>query len=690
MGISRGHYKRKAVSVTPFTPLDWFWAAAFLLLMVGGAFFFYRLARRSESEFFLAGRRLPWWLPASSVFSTHTATDTPMWVTGVVYAHGFRGLWYTFFTAWTAIGAFVSARIFRRSLAYSQAEWQVLRFSGLGAELLRGWLAGWQVFMNMFILGWVGMAMGKVGQLVFGWPVWVGLVVPTVVTAGYTLVAGYWGVVMGDFLQGIVAIFAIVLVSVVGVVAAGGAAGVTVRLEEMGEAWRLNPFAFTGVFSGDFPAAWFVTMLVIAVLGGFGMGTSIDWYPEAQRIQSAGTVRDAAYGIWAGGAVTLIRNGFWAASILAFFVLAPGMSSAADYELGWFRLGFELLPAGLVGVFFAAILAIHLSTISSHLNLGALYFTRDLFQRYVAPEATENTLVWVGRLATAVLLVGSFFYGMMMDEITQWLIFALWLMMAGIWLPNILQVVWWRFNAWGYLSAWMANLGIAWLVVWILPSLGVFPPLPDYLQFWLLMAMGAAVFLPATLLTPPEPMDHLVRYYLQTRPLGWWGPVHREAVRRGLILPGEGGKVGVRQSGGSALSGLKGGAVERGPWSLVRRPLVRRRWTPAEAEEWTREDWMVILLSPLVMAAYLLGVASLVLLRPGGILLTVVALVGTGLMYWIIDPKLKAVSEEYEHRQAQYLEELERAMRWGEGEGAGLSEGGSGSRRGTEADGKEA
>ncbi len=629
-----------------FTPLDWFWAGAFLLLMVGGAFFFYRLARRSESDFFLAGRRLPWWLPASSVFSTHTATDTPMWVTGVIYAHGYRGLWYTFFTAWTAIGSFVSARIFRRSLAYSQAEWQVIRFDGFGAELLRGWLAGWQVFMNMFILGWVGMAMGKVGALVFGWPVWVGLVFPTLITAAYTLVAGYWGVVMGDFLQGIVAIFAILIVSLVGIAAVGGPSDLAMRLVEMGEGWRMDALSFTGLFTGDFPAAWWLTMLVIAVVGGFGMGTSIDWYPEAQRIQSAGSVRDAAYGIWAGGAVTLIRNGFWAASILAFFVLAPGIADAADYELGWFRLGFELLPAGLVGVFFAAILAIHLSTISSHLNLGALYFTRDLFQRYLKPDASEGTLVWVGRLATAVLLVGSFFYGMMMQEITQWLIFALWLMMAGIWLPNILQVVWWRFNAWGYLSAWIANLGVAWLVVWILPAFGVFPPLPDYLQFWLLMALGAVIFLPATLLTKPEGMDHLIRYYLQTRPLGWWGPVHREAVRRGLI--------------DEARDEM--GPGNGGPGST--RPLIKRTWSASEAEEWTREDWIVIALSPLVMAFFMIGVASLLILRPGGIILTASALLGTILIYWIIDPKLKAISAEYEQRQAKYLEELERGVRW--------------------------
>ena len=99
--------------------------------------------------------------------------------------------------------------------------------------------------------------------------------------------------------------------------------------------------------------------------------------------------------------------------------MVPNIADAADYELGWFRLGFELLPVGLVGVFFGAILAIHLSTISSHLNLGALYFTRDLYQRYIRPDASEQRLVWVGRAATFVLLVGSFFYGLMMEEITR-------------------------------------------------------------------------------------------------------------------------------------------------------------------------------------------------------------------------------------------------------------------------------
>ncbi len=340
---------------------------------------------------------------------------------------------------------------------------------------------------------------------------------------------------MADFQQGVIAFAVIIIVSVWGIIAAGGPSEIISKLSEMGQSWRINPFAFSGWFEGDFPIAWFITMLFIALLGGFGMGTSIDWYAEAQRIQSAKTVRDASYSIWWGTALVIIRNSIWAVAVLGFFVLFPDITNASEYELGWFRLGFDYLPAGMIGFFFAAIIAIHISTISTHLNLGAMYFTRDLYLHYFKPKASEKELVWVGRMATFILLVGSFFYGLMMEEITSWLIFALWLMAAGVWLPNILQVVWWRFNSWGYLAAWISNLGLSWLVVWILPHFGILPALADYQQFWLLMLLGALIYIPVTYLTKPESMEHLVKYYVMSRPIGWWKPVRIEAQRLGLL-----------------------------------------------------------------------------------------------------------------------------------------------------------
>lgn len=519
-----------------FTLLDWLWVIAYILLMVVCGIIFYRLASRSESDFFLADRGLPWWLPATSVYATHTATDTPIWVGGVIYRHGLRGLWYAFFCAWCAISAFVSARIYRRSLAYTQAEWQSLRFSGMGSELLRGWLAGWQVFMNMFILGWVGIAMGKVFHFLFPqYPNWVGLVLFSSICAVYVLFAGYWGVVMADFQQGVIATALIIIVSIWEIVAAGGPSGIVSRLAQMGESWRINPFHFSGMWTGDFPIAWFITMIFVAILGGFGMGTNLDWYVESQRIQSAKTVRDASYSIWVGTALVLTRNALWAVAILGFYVLFPTVSNPNDYEMAWFVLGFKVLPAGLLGCFFAGILAIHFSTVASVLNIGAMYFTRDIYHHYINPQAPEKKLVWVGRMSTLGVLIGSFFYGMMMENITQWLIFALWIMAAGSWLPSILQVIWWRFNCWGYLVSWLANMALSWLVVWVLPAYGVIPELQDYQQFWILMILGAVIYLPVIFLTPPDDMKHLVKYYAMCRPIGWWGPVHREAVRLGLI-----------------------------------------------------------------------------------------------------------------------------------------------------------
>jgi len=40
----------------------------------------------------------------------------------------------------------------------------------------------------------------------------------------------------------------------------------------------------------------------------------------------------------------------------------------------------------------------------------------------------------------------------------------------------------------------------------------------------------------------------------------------------------------------------------------------------------------------------------------------------TVVMFWVIDPKLDVISEDYEHRQREYLEELEKIQRWEEDE----------------------
>jgi len=93
---------------------------------------------------------------------------------------------------------------------------------------------------------------------------------------------------------------------------------------------------------------------------------------------------------------------------------------------------------------------------------------------------------------------------------------------------------------------------------------------------------------------------------------------------------------------------------------------IKRRWTAVEADRWTKEDYLTFVISPLVYVLLMIGTALSLLLRWYGFLLLGAGVILLLLMLWIIDPKLKAISEEYEVKQKQYLEDLEKIARWEE------------------------
>jgi len=90
----------------------------------------------------------------------------------------------------------------------------------------------------------------------------------------------------------------------------------------------------------------------------------------------------------------------------------------------------------------------------------------------------------------------------------------------------------------------------------------------------------------------------------------------------------------------------------------------RSIWTSEQANRWTKEDRVTFVLSPLIYVLLALGVAFSLLLRWYGFLLLGVSAVLLHVMIRIIDPKLKAISEDYETKQKKYLEELEKIARW--------------------------
>ena len=92
--------------------------------------------------------------------------------------------------------------------------------------------------------------------------------------------------------------------------------------------------------------------------------------------------------------------------------------------------------------------------------------------------------------------------------------------------------------------------------------------------------------------------------------------------------------------------------------------FIRRQWTAAAADDWTKEDWITIVLSAAAYILLTIGTGLSLLLLPLGFITLGLGLVLTILMHWVIDPKLKKISAEYEKKQHQYLEELEKNVRW--------------------------
>lgn len=94
--------------------------------------------------------------------------------------------------------------------------------------------------------------------------------------------------------------------------------------------------------------------------------------------------------------------------------------------------------------------------------------------------------------------------------------------------------------------------------------------------------------------------------------------------------------------------------------------IIKRKWKPGEADEWTKEDWFAIILSPLSYLFLSIGFGLSFLLLPVGFITLGIGILLTALMHWVIDPKLKAISTDYEKKQVKYLEELEKNARWKE------------------------
>jgi Na+/proline symporter len=511
------------------TLADWVVVAAYGLVALGVGLYFARRAGRDTGEFFLAGRKLPWWLLGTSMVATTFSTDTPNLVTDMVRTGGVsqNWLWWAFVITGMCT-VFFYARLWRRSGALTDMAFYELRYSGTPAAFLRGFRALYLgVFFNVMIMATVTLAAIKIGGVLLGVGKYEVVLLAGTVTVLYSATSGLWGVVVTDLLLFVMAMVGSVAAAYYALIQpeVGGLAGLMSHPEIQGKLSFLPDFSdwktAAAVFIVPVAVQWWSTWYPGAEPGGGGY--------VAQRMLAARDEKEAMGAtLWFNVAHYALRPWPWLLVGLASLLVYPTLDSIQvafphlDPSIIRHDLAYPamlvFLPSGLLGLVVASLAAAYMSTISTHLNWGASYVVDDFYRRFIAGDREEGHYVTVGRLTTVGLII-------MAGTVSLWLQNALQAFQillqigAGTGLVFLLRWFWWRVNAWSEVAAMVVSFLVAVYFQFIHQTLGL-EPLNPSLQLVVGVAVTTAGWLTVTFVTPPAERETLRSFYREIRPFG--------------------------------------------------------------------------------------------------------------------------------------------------------------------------
>ncbi|MDB4015604.1 Na+:solute symporter [Flavobacteriaceae bacterium] len=526
--------------------LDWGIIILFFALTLIIGLVVSRKAGTSTTEFFLSGRNMPWWLLGISMVATTFSADTPNLVTDIVRKNGVSGNWVWWaFLLTGMLTVFVYAKLWRKSGVVTDLEFYELRYSGKGAAFLRGFRALYLgVFFNIMIMASVCLAAIKIGSVLLGFTAVETLVIASTITVLYSSLGGLKGVVITDFFQFILAMGATFW-----------ATYYIIDLPQIGTLENLltHPNVVPKLdFIPDFQQREvFITLFILPIAVQWW---SV-WYPGAepggggyiaQRMLSA---KDEKNAVWAtllfNFAHYALRPWPWILIALASLIIFPDIQSIQlafpniDPSIVKDDLAYPammtFLPAGLIGLIVASLIAAFMSTISSHLNWGSSYVVYDFYQRFVKPDASEKELVKVGRLSTVVLMIASALFALLLSNALE--AFQILLQIgAGTGLLFIMRWFWYRINAYSEVTAMTVSFILALYFKLIHVKLG-FDPIANDIQLVLGVAITTVSWVVVTLLTSPSDKSTLNEFYKITQPGGpGWNKVVSDAKGDGIDL----------------------------------------------------------------------------------------------------------------------------------------------------------
>jgi len=385
--------------------------------------------------------------------ATTFAADTPLAITELVRSDGIWRNWYWWCLALGGLlGVFFFSRLWRRAQVLTDNELIELRYSGRPAALLRGFKAIYFALLyNFIVMGWVINGMSAVASVTLGvgrnWAVWGCALVALL----YSTASGFWGVVVTDFFQFILAMGGAIILAVLAVKYIGGMSELIeeVKLSAGYQSDTLQFFPSLPGGSEGFLSTNFFTFLIFIFVMWWASHNADGGGYIIQRMSSCKNERHALLAtLWFNLANYAFRVWPWVVVAVVSLVLFPSLSDdPIGDKAGYPKVMMEVCGPGVLGLLIASFLAAFMSTISTHLNWGASYLLNDVYRRFVKPDAEEKHYVWASRFATVFVMAGAAITATFMGSIARAWEF-IWAMGCGIGPVLILRWFWWRINAW--------------------------------------------------------------------------------------------------------------------------------------------------------------------------------------------------------------------------------------------------
>ncbi|MEN7343152.1 MAG: sodium/sugar symporter [Pseudomonadota bacterium] len=355
-------------------------------------------ASKDASDYFLAGRALPWWAIGASLIAANISAEQIIGMSGSAWAMGIAiGVYeWTAAIALIVVGKFLLP-VFLKQKIYTMPQYLEQRFDNRVRNLMAVFWLVVYVFVNLTAILWLG---ALAVNTVTGVDPSTGMIALAVFAVAYSLYGGLKAVAMTDIIQVVLLIVGGLFIAAISLDRISDGAGIAAGFSTLVSA---VPEKFDLIFTKDSEHYNLLPGISVLIGGMWVMHFSYWGFNQyiIQRALAAKSTEEAQKGLLFAAFLKMLMPIIVVLPGVAAVILAPDLP-APDQA---YPTMMTLLPAGLLGLVFAALIGAIVSSLASMMNSISTIFTMDLYRHYSAGDASEQHLVKVGRIAAIAAMI---------------------------------------------------------------------------------------------------------------------------------------------------------------------------------------------------------------------------------------------------------------------------------------------